>query len=133
MAYRPTHLRSGETAAELRSQQFHYPFDVYGPACAAGRGTGSRRRNHSRTGPRSSGHCAASLLGAVFSGVSKRALAVVSAEQGDGKTYLVSNLAVIFSQFAGRTLLIDANLRHPGLHRLLGSEMRCGFEQPARR
>ena len=57
----------------------------------------------------------------------KRALAVVSAEEGDGKTYLVSNLAISFSQFAGRTLLIDANLRHPRLHRLLGTKSEVGL------
>jgi capsular exopolysaccharide synthesis family protein len=63
----------------------------------------------------------------VFSDVDGRALAVVSAEEGDGKTYLAANLAVSFSQFAGRTLLIDANLRQPALHRMLRTKREVGL------
>jgi protein-tyrosine kinase len=48
------------------------------------------------------------------------ALAVVSPDIGDGKTYLSSNLAVAFSQLGERTLLIDADLRTPRQHKLLG-------------
>lgn len=47
------------------------------------------------------------------------ALAVLSPEVGDGKTYLAANLAVAFSQLSERTLLIDADIRTPRLHRLL--------------
>lgn len=125
--YRPHALRSGETAVELRSQQFHYPFGVQGPGLrslgeelVAAKEPFSDRAEEFRA-------LRGTLLGAVFSGVGKRALAVVSAEQGDGKTYLVSNLAVSFSQFAGRTLLIDANLRHPQVHRLLGTRCDVGL------
>lgn len=48
------------------------------------------------------------------------ALAVVSPDVGDGKTYLAANLAVSFSQLGERTLLIDADVRTPRLHHVLG-------------
>ncbi len=47
-----------------------------------------------------------------------RALAVVSPERGDGKTFFAANLAVTLSQLGGRTLLIDADLRGPRLHQV---------------
>jgi chain length determinant protein tyrosine kinase EpsG len=54
------------------------------------------------------------------------ALAVVSPDIGDGKTYLAANLAVAFSQLGERTLLIDADIRTPRQHRLLGVEHSTG-------
>jgi receptor protein-tyrosine kinase len=48
------------------------------------------------------------------------ALAIVSADMGDGKTYLAANLAVSFSQLGERTLLIDADVRTPRQHHVLG-------------
>jgi protein-tyrosine kinase len=50
------------------------------------------------------------------------ALAVASPDLGDGKTYLVANLAVTFSQLGDRTLVIDADMRTPRQHSLLGIE-----------
>jgi capsular exopolysaccharide synthesis family protein len=128
VAWRDEHnLRFGEAAAELRSQQFHYPFNVYGTAVQSfceelitAREPFSDRAEEFRS-------LRGGLLATVFSGVGKPALAVLSAEKGDGKTYMVSNLAVSFSQFAGRTLLIDANLRNPGLHRLLRTKNEVGL------
>jgi protein-tyrosine kinase len=55
------------------------------------------------------------------------ALAVVSPDAGDGKTYLAANLAVAFSQLGERTLLIDADIRTPRQHALLGIENGVGF------
>lgn len=46
----------------------------------------------------------------------KRALAVISADIGDGKTYCASNLAVAMAQLGGHTLLVDADLRNPRAH-----------------
>jgi len=128
VAYRHEHnVRVREASAELRSQQFHYPFNVYGTAVQSfGEGLVAAREPFSDRAEEFRS-LRGGLLATVFPGVSKRALAVVSAEKGDGKTYMVSNLAVIFSQFAGRTLLIDANLRNPGLHRVLGSKREVGL------
>ena len=50
----------------------------------------------------------------------RRAIAVVSPDHGDGKSYFVANLAVAFSQLGGRTLLVDADLRSPRQHELFG-------------
>ena len=44
------------------------------------------------------------------------ALAIVSAEPREGRTWLAANLAIVFSQLGDRTLLIDANLHSPRLH-----------------
>lgn len=46
----------------------------------------------------------------------RRALAVVSPDAGDGKTYFAANLAVTLAQLGGRTLLVDADLRSPRQH-----------------
>jgi capsular exopolysaccharide synthesis family protein len=47
-----------------------------------------------------------------------RTLMVVSAGAGEGKTTVASNLAVAFAQAGKRTILIDADLRKPGIHRV---------------
>src|SRR6266571_6217092 len=46
-------------------------------------------------------------------------VAVTSPGNGDGKSFVSSNLAVAFAYANHRTLLIDADLRRGGLHRLL--------------
>jgi protein-tyrosine kinase len=56
-----------------------------------------------------------------------RALAIVSPNPGDGRTYLASNLAVVFSQLGERTLLVDADLRNPRQHLLFGLHNRAGL------
>ena len=52
-----------------------------------------------------------------FSG-EKKTLAIVSATNGDGRSYLAANLAIVFSQLGERTLLIDSDLRQPRQHKL---------------
>jgi len=48
-----------------------------------------------------------------------RCIAITSSEQSEGKTTLTSNLAATFAQTGSRTLLIDADMRRPGLSKLL--------------
>ncbi|MGH6647082.1 polysaccharide biosynthesis tyrosine autokinase [Aquabacterium sp.] len=60
------------------------------------------------------------LLSVVGDSGSRSALAVVSPDVGDGKSFIVANLAVAFSQLPGRTLLVDADLRGPRLHTVFG-------------
>lgn len=48
-----------------------------------------------------------------------RTLLVTSSVPGEGKTTTAANLAVTFAQAGRRVLLVDADLRKPGLHRIL--------------
>jgi protein-tyrosine kinase len=57
----------------------------------------------------------------------RRALAVVSPESGDGKTFFAANLAVVLSQLGGRTLLIDADMRGPRQHEVFELESNSGL------
>ena len=56
------------------------------------------------------------FTGADGMGALARALAVISPDTGDGKTYTASNLAVTLAQLGGRTLLVDADMRSPRVH-----------------
>jgi polysaccharide biosynthesis transport protein len=47
-----------------------------------------------------------------------RTILVASAAAGEGKTVTASNLAVVFAQAGRRVLLVDADLRKPGIHRV---------------
>lgn len=48
-----------------------------------------------------------------------RQIVITSAEPSDGKTTVLANLAVCYAQSDKRTLLIDADLRRPGLTNLM--------------
>jgi chain length determinant protein tyrosine kinase EpsG len=50
----------------------------------------------------------------------RRPLAVLSQARGDGRSFVAANLALAFCQLGERTVLVDANLRSPGIHKLLG-------------
>jgi protein-tyrosine kinase len=121
-------MRFGEAAVALRlvteddvlfalSQQFHYPYapkhrrDLSGELVAAVQPFGEQaeafRALRSQLTMRQ-----------VVGTSSRRALAVVSPERGDGKTFFAANLAVTLAQLGGSTLLIDADLRAPRLHRV---------------
>jgi protein-tyrosine kinase len=67
------------------------------------------------------------LLAKVFTDKARRALAIVSPQTGDGKSYVASNLAVTLSQLDRHTLLIDANLRSPTQHQLFGISQAPGL------
>ena len=57
----------------------------------------------------------------------RNVLAVVSERRGDGRSHLAANLAIMFSQAGEQTLLIDADLREPSLHKLFEIENRQGL------
>ena len=54
-----------------------------------------------------------------FSSEPTTRLVVTSTEPGDGKTTVLANLAVAFAQSGKRTLMIDADLRRPGMTTLM--------------
>lgn len=60
-------------------------------------------------------------------GQERRAIAVVSPESKDGKTFFSANLAVVLAQLGGRTLLVDADLRSPRLHEVFGIDNKAGL------
>lgn len=55
------------------------------------------------------------------------ALAIISPDKGDGKTYCAANLAVTLAQLGGRTLLVDADMRSPRVHEVFKLENRTGL------
>jgi Mrp family chromosome partitioning ATPase len=62
--------------------------------------------------------------------ISANTLAILSASNGEGKTLTAINLAVAIAADTGRTaLLVDLDLRNPGIHRRLGFEPTVGIEE----
>jgi receptor protein-tyrosine kinase len=55
------------------------------------------------------------------------ALAITSPGRAEGRSWLASNLAVLFAQMGKRVLLVDADLRRPLQHRAFGIENRFGL------
>lgn len=60
------------------------------------------------------------LQGVLNADQPRRALAIVSPNAGDGKSYLAGNISVALSQLGGRTLLVDADMRTPRQQELFG-------------
>lgn len=67
------------------------------------------------------------LMMGVLGGPQRKALAILSPDVGDGKTYIAANVAAVFSQLEGRTLLIDADVRTPRQHLLFGVDSTVGL------
>lgn len=57
----------------------------------------------------------------------RTAIAVVSPDSGDGKTFFAANIAATLAQLGGRTLLIDADMRGPRQHEVFGIENKSGL------
>ena len=60
-------------------------------------------------------------------GQERRALAVVSPDAGDGKTFFSANLAITLAQLGGRTLLVDGDMRGPRQHAVFGVDNAAGL------
>lgn len=135
---RASGLRFGEAAVALGlasrddvlfalSQQFHYPY-----APEEGRQLDSELVTLNEPfSARAEGFRAlrSQLMMRVFApnGARRPALAVISAQAGDGKTYCAANLAVVLAQLGGRTLLVDANMRAPRLREVFRLDNRNGL------
>lgn len=57
----------------------------------------------------------------------KMVVCVTSTESGDGKTFLSSNLAALFSMSGKKTLLMDLDIRKPNIHTKMGLESGMGL------
>ncbi|NMM06426.1 chain length determinant protein tyrosine kinase EpsG [Polaromonas sp.] len=57
----------------------------------------------------------------------RKGLAIVSAGQKEGRSYIAANLAIVFSQLGRRTLLVDADMRLPRQHQLFNLGKRAGL------
>ncbi len=58
-----------------------------------------------------------------------RVVMVTSAESGEGKTTLASNLAMSLARAGRKTLLIDCDLRQPAAHQLFERPLQPGFSE----
>ena len=57
----------------------------------------------------------------------RRVLVITSPARGEGRSWLAANLAVMFAQLGERTLLIDADMRHPCQHHLFNINNAVGL------
>jgi protein-tyrosine kinase len=57
----------------------------------------------------------------------RKGLAIVSAGQKEGRSYIAANLAIVFSQLGRRTLLVDADMRLPRQHQLFNLGKTAGL------
>ena len=135
---RQTGVRFGEAAIDLGlattddvlvalAQQYHYPYahqgqrklnpelvslnEPFSPLAESFRAVRSqvmKRVFNDRSGPR-------------------KALAVISPNAGDGKTFFAANLAISLAQLGGRTLLIDADMRGPRQHEVFNLNNAAGL------
>lgn len=119
-------LAKGEDVLWALSQQFHYPY-------AAGSGGGTSAELVLSHKP--FGHQAESFrllrsqinMRLFTADEPRRAIAVISPDNGDGKSFFAANLAIAFSQLGGRTLLLDADMRSPRQHEIFGVDGGSGL------
>ncbi len=136
LSYQRDHgMRFGEAAVALGlvspndvlqalSQQFHYPyapqragspelvtltqpFSVQSEAFRAIRSQITMRLNHE--------------------GEVRKALAIISPDTLDGKSFFAANLAVTLAQLGGRTLIVDADMRGPRQHQIFDVANKTGL------
>lgn len=131
LAYQREHgVRFGEAAVALGfadgsdvlwalSQQFHYPYASNGASTLSSELVVASQPFSAKA--EAFRAIRSQLIMRMFrSDAPRRAIAVVSPDAQDGRTFFAANLGATLSQLGGRTLLIDANLRTPRLHKLLG-------------
>ncbi len=108
------------------SQQFHYPYAA----------EGQRKANPELVALNQPFGVQAESFRAIRSqimmrlfneGQSRCALAVVSPDSGDGKSFFAANLAITLAQLGGRTLLVDADMRGPRQHQVFGIPNNAGL------
>ena len=138
LAHQRNHgVRFGEAAVALGfaskadvlfalSQQFHYP---YAPE-AKGSVSAELVTLNEPFSPRAESFRAlrSQLMMRVFvENGPRHAVAVISPDNFDGKTYSAANLAATLAQLGGRTLLVDANMRSPRIHEVFNLSNQAGL------
>ena len=118
-------LAKGEDVLWALSQQFHYPYAPGSEKASEELVLASRPFGHQAEAIRTLRSQINMLI--YGAGEPKRALAVISPDSGDGKTFFAANLAVAFSQLGGRTLLVDADMRNPRQHQVFGVDNANGL------
>jgi capsular exopolysaccharide synthesis family protein len=66
-------------------------------------------------------------LGSIEVGTASKVLLLTSALPGEGKSTTAANLAIAFAEAGVPTTLVDADLRHPRLHRFFKVDNRTGL------
>jgi protein-tyrosine kinase len=119
-------LATNEDVLYALSQQFHYPYASderrgVNPELVVAAQPFSKQAEAFRA-------IRSQLMLRVFNpSEPKRALAVVSPNSGDGKTFFAANISVTLAQLGGRVLLMDADLRGPRLHQVFGIPNNAGL------
>jgi chain length determinant protein tyrosine kinase EpsG len=109
------------------AQQFHYP---YAPEEQRKLSSSDLVALNEPFSPRAESFRAlrSQLMMRIFTeGAAHPALAIISPESGDGKTYCAANLAVTLAQLGGRTLLVDADMRGPRVHEVFSLPNHAGL------
>ncbi|MEK8085859.1 polysaccharide biosynthesis tyrosine autokinase [Aquabacterium sp. A3] len=105
------------------SRQFHYPYSAGGDSASTANPELVVANSPFSDEAEAFRNFRSQLISSVFNpGAPKKALAVVSPSSGEGKSFFCANLAVVFSQLGGRTLLVDADMRTPRQHEIFGVE-----------
>ena len=62
-----------------------------------------------------------------FNSANRKILTIASPGRAEGRSWLAANLATMFAQLGERTLLIDADMRHPRQHQLFNIDNSVGL------
>jgi receptor protein-tyrosine kinase len=135
--HREKNLRFGEAARKLRlvkdedvqyalSVQFNYPYlkrgqAVLGPELVVAHDPFSALAETIRD--------LRTQLMVQWLSAERKVLAILSPRTQDGRSYLAANLAVVFAQLGEKTLLIDADMRHPRQQHIFGLANGLGLAQ----
>ncbi|MEJ6002098.1 polysaccharide biosynthesis tyrosine autokinase [Paucibacter soli] len=118
-------LAKGEDVLWALSQQFHYPYAPGGLQASNDLVLANKPFSHQAEAFRV---LRSQINMRLFNtDEPRRAIAVISADSGDGKTFFAANMAVAFSQLGGRTLLVDADMRNPRQHEVFGLDNGTGL------
>ena len=119
-------LANAEDVMWALSQQFHYP---YAPEDSQGKVSEElvAANQPFSDDVEAFRDIRTQLVLGILAAEPRPALAIVSPNIGDGKSFIISNLAVAFSQLPGRTLVVDADLRTPRLHEVFDTDGTTGL------